>query len=91
MTFKRAGYQCFFKAGPRHLSESITEHSNSTSALFKMIPCGLSHCYGLNIQFGDINKGKQVVMFHQALRVQEVTTIFHVTLAGSLLIKQAMS
>lgn len=91
MTFRQAGYQCFFKAGPRCLSESITEYSNSTLTLFKIMPCDMSHCHGPNIQFGDINQRKQVVVFHQALSAQKVTTICHVTLAGALLIKQAMN
>lgn len=90
MTFKQVGHQCFFKAGPRCSSESITEDSNTTLTLFKMIPCGLSHCHSPNIQCGDINQRKQVVMLHQELRAQEVITICHVTLAGTLLIKQAM-
>lgn len=91
MTFKQAEYRCFFKAGPWCLSESITEDSNSTLTLFKMKPCGLSHCHSPNIQCGDIDQRKQVVMFHQALRTQEGTTICRVTSSGTLLIKQVMN
>lgn len=84
MTFRQAGYQCFFKAGPQCLSETMTEDSNRTLSLLKIIPCGLSQCHSPNVQHGDINQRKQAVMFHQAVRAQEITTISCMTLADLL-------
>lgn len=83
MTFKQAGHQCFFKAAPACLSESITEDGHSTLTLSKMIPCNLSHCHSPNTQCGDINRRKQVVMLYQVLGVQEVSTICRVNFGRS--------
>lgn len=58
MPFKQARHQYFFKGDPRwvFLAECIPKNSNSSLTLFKPIAYGLSHYYGSNTQFEDVNR-----------------------------------